>query len=499
MNRRDCIRNLSAAAGTLAAPAWLRAAARPAGANRKPNIVVIMVDDMGFSDIGCYGGEIATPNIDRLAAGGLRFTQFYNNAKCEPTRNSLFTGNYPGWQIKGETAQWPAEMKAAGYRAYMTGKVHAHSAGGFDRACTMTSGGNYWNLRRDGKDGPPGPLRIDGKESPEFVTSHPKFYTTDVFTDFALDYLEQDKASDKPFFLYVAYNAPHYPLHAWPEDIAKYRGKYMIGWDELRRRRCEKQIELGIIDKTLKMSPRDEKVPEWKSLDEKTKHSWDLHMAVYAAMIDRIDQNVGRILAKIRELGQEDNTVVLFLSDNGGCGKSCNAANDTDSEPGPRNGWHYVGTGWANASNTPFRKFKTWDHEGGISTPLIAYWPGRIAPGSFDRHWGNVMDISATCYDLAGHKPAAKIGGLSLAPAFDGRKRPLHDALCWAIIKGKAARRGPWKAVRYADESWRLFNVESDRTELNDLSSKNPDKLNELVSQWDTWSKKCRFIGENDE
>jgi arylsulfatase len=468
-------------------------AAGGAAAGRRPNIVVIMVDDMGFSDIGGYGGEIATPNIDRLAAGGLRFTQFYNNAKCGPSRASLFTANYPGWQDRSQCLSWGTAMKAAGYRTYRVGKVH-ETGGGFDRACTMGPCASYWDLTVEGKTARGG-LKIDGVEQPDFLATHPDFYTTDTFTDYALKYLEEGRDDAKPFFLYVAYNAPHYPLHARPADIDRYRGTYMDGWDALRERRYARQQELGLFDKPPALSPRDEQVPAWDSLPRDEQRRQDAAMAVYAAMIDRVDRNIGRLMEKIAALGQADNTLVLFLSDNGGCHQT-GAGTPPGSDPGPRGTWHFVGRNWANASNTPFRKFKTWDHEGGISTPLIANWPGRIRAGTFDRDWGNIMDIPATCVDLAG-EPNAKVGGLSLAPAFDGRKRDLHASLCWAILKGKAARKGDWKVVRHGDEPWRLFNVAEDRAELHDLAAAEPARLRELAALWDDWSDKCRYIGDD--
>jgi arylsulfatase len=489
LNRRDFLRTSAALAATAVLPKWA-----PADADKpnRPNIIVIMVDDMGFSDIGCYGGEIATPNIDRLANRGMRFTQCYNNAKCEPSRASLFTANYPGWYARGETILWGPAMKAAGYRTYRVGKVH-ETGGHFDRAWTMGACGSYWDLRRDAKDEPKAPL-LDGKPIEDSAKKYPDFYTTDFFTDRAIEFLEQDKCRPEPFFLYVAYNAPHYPLHARPDDIARYRGKYMIGWDKLREQRYKRQLELGVIDKSVPLSPRDDGIPAWESLSKEDQEKQDHLMATYAAMIDRADQNVGRLLAKVKELGQEQNTLVMFLSDNGGCSKS-GAGFPAGSEPGPKGTWHFVGRNWANASNTPFRKYKTWDHEGGISTPLIAYWPGHIKPNTFDRQVGNIMDIPVTCLDVAGKKPA-RVGGLSLAPVFDGKERELHETLCWAILKGKAARKGKWKAVRYGEEPWRLYDIEADRTESTDLAGKEPAKLKELIAIWDDWNSKCKYIGE---
>jgi len=341
MDRREFIKliggSVAAAAGALSCTAC--SMGRSNKPNRRPNIVLIMADDMGYSDIGCYGGEICTPNLDRLAAGGLRFTQFYNNSICVPTRASLLTGLYS--QQVGVHYNTPTVMKncvtlaevlrSAGYRTLMTGKWHAEQIPcqrGFDRYFGLADGCcNYFNPgpRRAG-EGEPGrkltsfgyPRRwaIDDKVYLPYKPKDKNFYTTDAFTDYAIDYLQQYGREERPFFLYVAYTAPHYPLHAWGEDITRYRGKYMVGWDKLRQQRFERMVEMGLVDKRWGLSPRDEEVPKWDSVEDKD--SWDLKMAVYAAMIDRMDRNIGRIIAKIRQLGKEDNTLVLFLSDNGG-------------------------------------------------------------------------------------------------------------------------------------------------------------------------------------
>ena len=506
-DRRDFLRTMVAGSAAFMMPSLARA--QDAGDGR-PNVLLIMADDMGFSDIGSYGARIIrTPNLDSLADRGMRFTQFYNNAKCSPTRGSLLTGQYSGWRgSPSRRVNLAAQMKEVGYRTYMTGKVHGHTTAGFDRSCTMGACASYWNLGRY-QEGP-GVLKINGEPHPDFLETHPDFYATDAWSDYAVRFLDQDRGSDRPFFLYVAYNAPHYPLHARQEDIEKYRGRFMEGWDVLRRRRFEALVEAGIVGPDLRMSPRDEDVPSWSSQSREEKEQWDLWMATYAAMIDCMDRGIGRILGKIREQGQEDNTLVFFLSDNGGCAKT--GGKPPGSEPGPAGTWHFVGKPWANTSNTPWRKFKTWDHEGGVSTPLIACWPERIQPGGFDRDWGHVVDITATCLDVAG-RPNGKILGLPLTPAFDGSRRQLHDVLCWAILKGKAVREGRWKAVRYeqvgwnklGDESydigiddlskWRLFDMDADRTELNDLSKQHPETLRHLVEMWKAWNEKVSYPG----
>ncbi|MBN2316095.1 MAG: arylsulfatase [Sedimentisphaerales bacterium] len=491
----------------------------------RPNIVLIMADDMGFSDIGCYGGEINTPNINKLATGGLRFTHFYNNSICVPTRASLLSGLYS--QQVGVYGNSPRVMKncvtlaevlkSAGYRTLMTGKWHAQEIPvqrGFDRYFGLTDGCcNFWNPgpRRPGEPEPgrkktdygyPRGWAIDDKVYKPYAPKDLNFYTTDAFTDYALKYLDEYAGEDKPFFLYVGYTAPHYPLHAWPEDIAKYRGKYLIGWDKLRRQRYERQIDMGLFERHWKMSPRDEDVPKWDDVSDKD--AWDLNMAVYAAMIDRMDQNIGRILAKIRQRGEEDNTLVLFLSDNGGCAGKANYT--PDIPPGPVESYRSVDPPWANASNTPFRKFKVWDHEGGISTPLIAYWPSVIKKGGQITHQvGHIIDVMATFVDIAeADYPSLYKGrdilpaeGKSLLPILQGKQRAGHEAIFWQINKnsgGRAVRTDQWKLVK-ADpkKPWELYDMQADRTELNNLADTYPDKAKELSKLYDGWVKRCHL------
>lgn len=481
---------------------------------KRPNIVLIMADDMGYSDVGCYGGEIRTPNLDRLAAGGLRFTHFYNNAKCAPTRASLLTGLYA--QQVGITAG-PARMrncvtiagalKSAGYRTLMAGKWHAQGIpveGGFDRHFGLCDGCcNYFNpgLRRSSEGEPgrkfPNEARrwaIDGKVIQPYTPQDKRFYTTDAFTDHAIAYLDQYKSQDKPFFLYLAYTAPHDPLHAWPEDIARYKGKYLIGWDALREQRYERMVTMGLIDRRWTMSPRDEDAPRWQ--DVKDKELWDLRMAVYAAMIDRMDQNIGRLMAKIRELGKEDDTLVLFLSDKGGCAeKPCTTP---DIPPGPLESYRSVRLPWANASNTPFRKFKSHDHEGGIATPLIAYWPRVIKDGGKITHQvGHIIDVMATCLDVAGaaypttykSQKVLPLEGKSLLPILQGKQRKGHDAIFWRFRQWKAVWQGKWKLLGHDNRPWALYDMEADRTELHDLAKEHPRKAAELEALYAAWAK----------
>lgn len=524
--RRDFLKAIGVGAASLSLPGCFDAAKLSTEPlNSKPNIVLIMADDMGYSDIGCYGGEVHTPNLDKLAAGGLRFTHFYNNSICVPTRASLLSGLYS--QQVGVYGNSPTVMKncvtlaevlkSAGYRTLMAGKWHAKQIPverGFDRYFGLTDGCcNYFNPgpRRPGepepgrkktKGGYPRGWAIDDKVYKPYTPEDPKFYTTDAFTDYALRYLDEYGGEDKPFFLYVAYTAPHYPLHAWPEDIAKYRDKYMIGWDRLRQQRYERLIEMSLINRRWKMSPRDEVVPKWDDVEDK--NAWDLNMAVYAAMIDRMDRNIGRILAKIRELKKQDNTLVLFLSDNGGCAGKANYT--PDIPPGPVESYRSVDPPWANASNTPFRKFKVWDHEGGISTPLIAYWPSVITKGGQITHQvGHIIDIMATFVDIAtaqypssyNARDVLPMEGKSLLPIFQGKQRDGYDTLCWQIKKnggGRAVRAGKWKLVTIDPKKpWELYDMQADRTELNNLADKYPDKARELSRLYEAWVERCNL------
>ncbi|MEJ2701322.1 MAG: arylsulfatase [Sedimentisphaerales bacterium] len=447
------------------------------------------------------------------------------DAICVPTRASLLSGLYS--QQVGVYGNSPRVMKncvtlgevlrAAGYRTLMTGKWHAQEIPverGFDRYFGLTDGCcNFWNPgpRRPGEPEPgrkktsygyPRGWAIDDKVYKPYAPKDPNFYTTDAFTDYAIKYLDEYAGEDKPFFLYVAYTSPHYPLHAWPEDIARYRGKYMIGWDKLREQRYERQTGMGLFEKRWKMSPRDGVVPRWD--DVRDKDAWDLNMAVYTAMIDRMDQNIGRILAKIRERGEEDNTLVLFLSDNGGCAEDANYT--PNIPPGPVASYRSVGAPWANASNTPFRKFKVWDHEGGISTPLIAYWPSVIKKGGRLTHqMGHLIDIMATFVDVAGADyPSSYNGrdilpaeGQSLLPILQGKQRAAHKPIFWQINKNagaRAVRTDKWKLVKANPKKpWELYDMETDRTELNNLADKYPDKATELSGLYDGWVKRCNL------
>jgi arylsulfatase A-like enzyme len=488
--------------------------------DHRPNIIVILVDDMGYSDLGSYGSEIQTPNLDRMAAEGVRFTQFYNTARCCPTRAALLTGlyqhqagigymvadrGYPAYQgrLNDQCVTIAEALQPAGYRTLMSGKWHVGDDRGhwpldrgFERYWGLINGASsFWELD-EGLD-----MALDNES---WTPEGDDFYMTDATTDYAVQFIDETKSDDKPFFLYLAYTAPHYPLHAWPEDIEKYRGKYMEGWDALRETRLERMREMGIVDPAWALSPLDEKVPgqrikrdgTWE--EQENKEEWDLLMAVYAAMVDRMDQGVGRVIDKLEAMGIDDNTLVMFMSDNGACAFRNNKT--PDIPPGPKGSFHGTGTPWAQASDTPFRRFKQWTHEGGISTPMIAWWPEGIAkPGRLNHTPGHVIDIMATCLDVAGVEYPAEyqgnaitlLEGTSLAPLLEGRESLAERPIYWEHMGSRALRLGNWKLVMQREvKEWELYNMKTDRTELHDLIDMEPARANEMITMWKTWEQK---------
>lgn len=469
----------------------------------RPNIVLIMCDDMGFSDIGCYGGEVETPNLDRLANEGIRFRTFYNNAKCEHTRASLLTGHW--WHHVGASATvhyssptFGERMRNAGYRTLMTGKWHAGQTPyqrGFDRYYGLTDGCcNFWNPGHARGDDPT-PARkkvrrwaIDDKEFTPYTPSDPDFYTTDAFTDNAISYLDEYQNETKPFLLYVAYTAPHYPLHASEEDIAKYRGKYKnIGWDQLRKQRYARQQEMNILPRGATLSKRDRSIPAWSSIKPSEVDWWDLRMATYAAMIDRMDQNIGRILRKLEQTGKAENTVIFFLSDNGACNDSADRSTVKGTMPWEVTSYLTQGRPWANASNTPYRQYKTTDYEGGTRTPMIAHWPGKIMQNSKTDHPGHLIDFMPTMLDLAGTKTDDSLPGQSLVPILQGKQMARQWPLYWQFGKSQAIRDKNWKLVKHASKDWELYDLESDPTETQNLAAKDPEKVTAMADRWKAW------------
>jgi len=476
----------------------------------RPNFILIMVDDMGYSDIGCYGGEVKTPNLDQLAKNGLRFTQFYNTAKCHTTRAELLTGNYAysiGDNNMEHGATFGEVLRPVGYRTLISGKWHQvplPTTRGFDRYYGLADGcSNFFNpgVKARPGEGLPGRKRsslrrwaIEDKVIMGYTSPDKKFYHTDAFTDYAIDRLDEYKNEDNPFVLYLPYTAPHYPLHAWPKDIAKYRGKYKIGWDKIREQRFKRMNEMGIIGPNHKLTPRASKA--WDDLSEEQQDAEDLKMAVYAAMIDRVDQNLGRLFAKVKELGEWDNTLIMFLTDNGACSEQPNTT--PDIPPGSVESYRTVSVGWANASNTPYRKFKSTDYEGGIRTPFIAHWPGVIKPGMTNQV-GHIIDVSATFRDITGAKYPKQIQGKktkpppgkSLLTIFKGEEREPHKEIFWRFNRANAVRQGDLKVVR-AGKVWELYNLRADPTEVNNLAEQMPEKTAELSKMWEDWNEECK-------
>ncbi len=517
-------------------------------AKKRPNIVVILADDMGFSDIGCYGSEIHTPHLDELARNGVRFSQMYNNARCCPTRASLLTGLYPhqagvghmttdlgvvAYQgcLRTDCVTIAEALGRAGYRTGMSGKWHVGGdygmtgranwtpgdarhpvpwERGFERFFgTLDGAGSYFN---------PHTLYRDGEEIA--VGADEEFYYTDAISDHAVDMVETFHTAAEPFFLYVAYTAPHWPLHALPDEIEAYRGRYLCGWDEIRAARHRRLIDAGLIDASWALSPRDADSRPWAEVENP---EWeDRRMAVYAAQIDRMDQGIGRILDSLHRLGIAEDTLVMFLSDNGGCaellaesgwimdyvaptrrGEPVIPGNDPTRMPGGEDTYMSYDLPWANASNSPFRLFKHWVHEGGISTPLILSWPRAVAGSGRIVHTPcHVIDIMATCLDAAGAAYPARFNGQAITPLAgesmlewlaDGntqRQRPIvweHEGNC-------AVRSGDWKLVRKYPGDWELYDMANDRTELRDLAAAQPRRVRELAAIYREWASRCGVV-----
>jgi len=512
----------------------------------RPDVIVIMVDDMGYSDLGCYGSEIQTPNIDSLASGGIRYSQFYNCARCCPTRASLLSGLYPhragighmtvqtsesiernremgkaAYQgyLGTNTATIAEALKTTGYQTFMSGKWHVGTYRpnwpmdrGFDRYYGILQGASsYWSPQPDR-------LLTDGNRP---VTDLPDdFYTTDAVSQHAVDFVDEADP-DSPYFLYLAYNAPHWPLHAWPEDIEKYRGTYKIGWDEIRKQRFAKQKEMGLFPDDLQLPPRDPECPPWDEIssfpDAKgrtfTEDEWDLRMAVYAAMIDRVDQGIGKLLDKIREKRDLNNTIIMFLSDNGACAESHEPKPGVPA--GPKESDTACFLPWANASNTPFRLFKHWLHEGGSATPFIVHYPKLVKEGRIETgYYAHVKDIMATCLDVTGTPypsesrgyPVKSLDGRSFLPSIRGEETENPETLYLEHEGNRAVRQGKWKLVSYYSEArgftntpvgkgrrtgaWELYDMEADRTELNDLSATESQLKDRLIEAYGRFSER---------
>jgi arylsulfatase A-like enzyme len=510
--------------------ALLLAATTGIRAQQKPNMIVILADDMGFSDLGSFGSEIHTPNLDRLAGEGLKITQFYNSGRCCPSRAALLTGLYPHQAGVGDMVQdkgSPAYqgylsehcvtiaqlLKTVGYHTIVSGKWHvglvssalAHNRG-FDKSFTMqNNGSSYFNSDPIYNDGRKVTFLLNGKEIQRQDTSK---YLTQAITDFALKSLDEVKSDPNPFFLYLTYNAPHWPIQALPEDIAKYKGKYLKGWDKLRAERFRKQQELGIIKQEWPLSEKYDQVPDWDELKDSEKDFWDMRMAIYAAMIDRMDHEIGRVLAKLKELKKDKNTVILFVSDNGGSGdtvKDWAYVSQKNGAPGSVGNIDSYYPPWGNVSNTPFKLFKKNTHEGGIATPFIAWYPGVVKPGTVSDHIGHVIDIMPTCLDLAkvnypkefNSKTLTPLEGKSLVHVFRNQSAPEHKALFWEHEGSRAIRKGDWKLVAEINQPWELYNLKSDRSETKNLAGQYPQKVKEMEEEYMEWAKKVGVVDWN--
>lgn len=511
--------------------------------NQLPNIVLILNDDMGYSDIGCYGGEVHTPNLDRLAENGLRFTQFYNTARCSPSRASLLTGLHPhqtgigiltdddgpegySGDLNDSCVTIAEVLKQKDYRTYMSGKWHVSNQAfkpspswpkqrGFDRFYgTIHGAGSYYHPK----------TLTRGNENVEHeALGEQDFYYTDAISDDAVNNINDHlhHYSDQPFFQYVAYTAPHWPLHAPEEEVQKYKGRFDSGWDQLRKERLERMMQMGILDKKWKMSERDPSQPEWENAENK---AWlQRCMEVYAAQIDIMDQGIGRIINALEEADQLDNTLILFLSDNGGCaeeiqpdwkenmikvsaqektrsGESVIFGNRPDVMPGPENTYQSYGIAWANLSNTPFRLYKHWVHEGGIATPFIVHWPKQIEGKGELRHTpAQLPDVMATVLDIVGGRypntykgrDILPLEGHSLASVIERDTRE-ERPLFWEHEGNAAIRKGKWKLVKKYPGDWELYDMKADRTELHNMADQYPEKVCAMSEEYQAWAERCQ-------
>lgn len=517
-------------------------------AKTKPDIIIILNDDMGFSDIGCYGGEIETPNLDRLAAGGLSYSQFYNTARCSPSRASLLTGLHPhqtgigiltydtgpegyAGDLNRRCVTIAEVVKEAGYGTYLSGKWHV--------AKNLTEPTDSWPMQRGfekffgtiigaGSFYHPNTLTRGNESAEHEATENPEFFYTDAISDQAAAFIRDHHRDTphKPLFQYVAYTAPHWPLHAHDEDIARYKGRFDEGWDKLREQRLERLVRAGIIGASWVLTERDPTQPAWENAEEK---EWLLRcMEVYAAQIDRMDQGIGRIVSALEETGRLDNTLLLFLSDNGACaedipegvdvqslvddlmiaqartrdGRPVLLGNDPSVMPGPEDTYQSYGVAWANMSNAPFRLYKHWIHEGGIATPLVVHWPKGISDQGGVRHVpGQLPDLMATVLEVSGaayprtykDNDILPLEGVSLVKSF-GADYERQEPLFWEHEGNAAVRVGKWKLVRNYPGDWELYDMDADRTETRDLAADDPERVAQMLALYEDWAARCGVI-----
>lgn len=521
--------------------------------SQQPDVVLVLADDMGYSDLGCFGGEIDTPNLDRLARRGTSLTQFYNTARCSPSRASLLTGLHPhqtgigilnyddrpdGYSgtLNDRCVTIAEVLRDAGYGTYLSGKWHMSNdvripddawptRRGFEHFYgTLAGACSYYQ---------PHTLTRD-ENNVEHETRDPDFYYTDAISDTATQFVREHTArrADDPMFMYVAYTAPHWPLHAPEDDIAKYEKRFRVGWDELRQQRTQRLIDRGIINPDWQLTDRDPTVPAWTDTPQP---EWEARrMAVYAAQVERMDRGIGRVIDELDHADRLDNTLFLFLSDNGGCAEELDAdgdfvrsfvdlpettrdghpitpGNSPDIQPGPETTYASYGVPWANLSNAPFREYKHWIHEGGIATPLIAHWPRGLGTEPTLRHTPHQLpDIMATVLDVTGVDYPHEYGNREVLPLEGStmmatlRAEPDADVaadqrtLCWEHEGNAGARRGKWKLVRKYGQNWELYDMDTDRTELQDCAAQHPDVVAELSAAYDDWAKRCGVIPRED-
>jgi arylsulfatase A-like enzyme len=494
----------------------------------RPNVILIMVDDMGYSDIGSFGSEINTPNLDKLAREGVRLQEFYNNAICAPTRASLITGQYPhragigffdvdlglpAYQgyLNKESLTFGEVMRNAGYSTLLSGKWHVGNDSlawpnqrGFDQFFGIIGGAsNYFDaddISLFGRNYPVTMVKNNVRLNPE----RNSYYFTDEVTKNAVSFIEDQSVQNKPFFLYVAYTAPHWPLQALPEDIAKYKGRYAEGWDVLREERFKKQKALGIIPAHATLPTRDPSIPQWDNLSYDEQQVWQARMEVYAAMVDRMDQGVGKIYETLKRLKKDDNTVIIFLSDNGAEGgantgfRGVRIKKQNSGPVGSPNSFDYVFKNWSFALNTPLDGFKGAMYEGGIGTSFIAWYPKRIAANRIVKGTGHIIDIAPTIYEIAGATYPKKfqqisphpLVGKSLWPVFTGQASTVKrdEPIFWERAGNRAVRKGPWKLVANHQQPWQLYNIEEDRAETTNLADKHPTIVRDLAMEYAQWA-----------
>lgn len=481
--------------------------------NTPPNIILIMADDMGYSDLGCTGSEIQTPHLDALAKEGVLFTHFYNTSRCCPTRASLMTGLYqhqaglghmdadlgsPSYQgrMNQHCITMAQALQQVNYRNIMLGKWHlGHEpehwplGRGFDRMYGIPKGGGVYFYPCVGRDRQ---VYLNDQQ----VIPDSSWYSTDAFTDYAIQFAREAAEDQQPFFLYLAYIAPHFPLQAWPEDVEPYKNTYQKGYEAIRNLRFQKQQELGIVSNELSLSPLDGE--DWSKVDQEQEA---LKMSIYAAQVDRMDKNIGRLVSALKTQNIYENTVIIFLSDNGAA--SVNLNDTPDARLGSRDSWAAYGKSWANVSNTPYRLYKSMVHEGGIISPLIMHWPaGLNKKGLITHEPAHVNDLMPTILQLAGTsypntyqgKTLIPIQGHSILPLAQGERQQANKQIFWEHQGNKAVRKGPWKLVKRHRRDWELYNLQQDPTELHNLRTQQTDKTKELLSALQDWEKESGVL-----